>query len=146
MDYRINNEAIVACVIAQVVKRGPYDVPFVTGIVNLMMQKKYRKKVLVASGDDANELITIFGHLDGNLLGVVINSMTMLIEGECIHREDGNLALTESGLKMCQEMNDMKSDQLSEILTDMDRILFKYDRINKNRLYQQLWIANEFLH
>ena len=55
MDYRINNEAIVGCVIAQVVKHGPYEVPFVTGMVNLLMQDKLRRKVLATPGDRVQE-------------------------------------------------------------------------------------------
>lgn len=141
MDYRINNEAIVACVIAQVVKRGPYDIPFVTGVVNLLMRKKYRKKALTTSGDNVKELTMIFGQLDGSLLGAILNSMTMLLEGGCLQKVDGKLALTDAGQKLCQEMNGGKSKMLNDVLTDLDQILFKFECINLNSLYQQFWIA-----
>ncbi len=141
MDYRINNEAIIACGIAQVVKRGSYDIPFVIGMVNLLMQKKYRKKALETSGDKAKDLMMIFGQLDGSLLGVIINSMTMLIEGKCLQKESGKLLLTEAGLELCQEMNDNRSKMLSEILTDMNQIIFNYESIDMKSLYQQFWIA-----
>lgn len=141
MDYRINNEALVACVIAQVVKRGPYDIPFVTGVVNLLMQKKYRKKALTTSGDNVKELTMIFGQLDGSLLGVILNSMTMLIEGGCLQKADGKLILTDSGQKLCQEMICGESKMLNDVLTDVDQILFKYDGIDLKKLYQQFWIA-----
>lgn len=142
MDYRINNEAIVACVIAQVVKRGPYDIPFVTGVVNLLMQKKYRKKALTTPGDNVKELTMFFGQLDGSLLGVIFNSMTMLLEGECLQKVDGKLALTETGRKLCQDMNNGNSKLLTDVLTDVDQILFKYECIDLNSLYQQFWIAS----
>ena len=100
MDYRINNEAITACVIAQVVKRGPYDIPFVIGMVNLLMQKKCRKKALETSEKNEKNLMMIFGQLDGSLLGVVVNSMAMLIEGGCLQKESGKLFLTEVGQKL----------------------------------------------
>ena len=141
MDYRINNEAIIACVIAQVVKRGSYDIPFVIGMANLLMQKKYRKKALEISGDNVRDLVMIFGQLDGSLLGVVINSITMLIEGGCLQKESGKLFLTEVGQKLCQEMNDNRSKMLSEILTDMNQIIFKYEDIDMRNFYQQFWIA-----
>lgn len=141
MDYRINNEAIIACVIAQVVKNGPYDIPFVIGVVNLLMQKKYRKKALETSKEDVKNLMMVFGQLDGNLLGVIINSMTMLIEGGCLQKESGKLFLTEVGQKLCQEMNDNRSKMLSEILTDMNQIIFYYESIDMKSLYQQFWIA-----
>lgn len=141
MDYRINNEAIIACVIVQVVKRGPYDIPFVIGMVNLLMQKKYRKKALETSKENVKNLMMIFGQLDGSLLGVVINSMTMLIEGRCLQKESGKLFLTEVGQKLCQEMNDNRSKMLSEILADMNQIIFNYESIEMKSLYQQFWIA-----
>ena len=141
MDYRINNEAIVACVIAQVVKRGPYDIPFVMGVVNLLMQKKYRKKALLTPGDKVNELTIIFGQLDGSLLGVILNSMTMLLEGECLQKVDGKLVLTDSGQELCQEMIGWESKMLNDVLNDMDQILFKYECVDLKKLYQQFWIA-----
>jgi hypothetical protein len=142
MDYRINNEAIVACVIAQVVKRGLYDIPFVVGVVNLLMQKKYRKKALVTTGDNVNELTVIFGQLDGCLLGVILNSMTMLLEGGCLKKAEGKLSLTDTGQKMCDEMNCGNSKMLNEVLVDLDQILFKYECIDLNSLYHQFWIAS----
>lgn len=141
MDYRINNEAITACVIAQVVKRGPYDIPFVVGMANLLMQKKCRKKALETSEENEKNLMMIFGQLDGSLLGVVVNSMTMLIEGGCLQKESGKLFLTEVGQKLCQEMNDNRSKMLSEILTDMNLIIFNYESIEMKSLYQHFWIA-----
>ena len=136
MDYRINNEAIVACVIAQVVKRGPYDIPIVVGAVNLLMRKKFRKKALTTSGDNVKELTMIFG-----LLGVILNSMTMLIEGGCMQKADGKLVLTDSGQKLCQEMIGGESKILNDVLNDMDQILFKYECVDLKKLYQQFWIA-----
>ena len=146
MDYRINNEAIVGCVIAQVVKRGPYLVPFVTGIVNLLMQDKLRRKILSTPGDRVQELGMLFGQLDGELLGVILNSMTMLIEGGCLERHDDTLSLTGTGIEMCKEMEVGKSRMLAQILKDIDNVLFKYDSIDKNALYEQMWIAYEVLY
>lgn len=142
MDYRINNEAIIACVIVQVVKRGPYEIPFVTGVVNLLMQKKYRKKALTTSGDNVKELTMIFGQLDGSLLGVILNSMTMLLEGGCLQKTDGKLVLTDSGQELCLEMDGGKSKMLNAVLTDLDQILFKFECVDLNSLYQQFWIAS----
>jgi len=146
MDYRINNEAIVSCVIAQVVKHAPYEVPFVTGIVNLLMQDKLRKRVLTTPGESVRELGMLFGQLDGELLGVIMNSMTMLIEGECLERNGDTLTLTGTGIELCEEMNDGKSKMLAETLKDIDNVLFKYDGIDKNALYEQMWIAYGVLH
>lgn len=141
MDYRINNEAIVGCVIAQVVKRGPYEVPFVIGITNLLLQKKLRDIVRKTSADNVDELGLLYGQLDGDLLGVMMNSLTMLIEGGCIERKEGNLLIAESGLQLCDDMLEGKSKLLAAVLKDMDVVLFKYDGIDKRRLYDKMWIA-----
>ena len=136
----------MGCVIAQVVRRGPCEVPFVTGILNLLMQDKLRKKVLSMPEDRVKELGMLFGQLDGDLLGVIMNSMTMLIEGGCLERRGDTMTLTDRGVEMCEEMNTGKSKMLGTILKDIDDVLLKYDRIDKNTLYEQMWIAYEVLY
>ena len=143
MDYRINNEAIVGCVITQVVRRGPYEVPFVIGMVNMLMQDKLRKRVLTTHGDKVKDLGILFGQLHGDLLSVIMNSLTMMIEGGCLKRHDNMVMLTDAGLELCKEMNDGKSKMLMRILKDIDNALFKYDSIDAKVLYEQMWIAYE---
>lgn len=141
MDYRINNEAIVSCVIVRVAERGPYEVPFVTGIVNVLMSPKLRKKAYKTDASNIKELSAIFGQIDGNLLGVIVNSMTLLLEGECLQNAEDKLEITETGKLLCQDMEDGKCKILREVLRDMDEILFKFDSIDKTKLYDQMWIA-----
>ena len=108
---------------------------------NLLMRKKFRKKALTTSGDNVKELTMIFGQLDGSLLGVILNSMTMLIEGGCMQKADGKLVLTDSGQELCQKMIGGESKMLNDVLNDMDQILFKYECVDLKKLYQQFWIA-----
>ena len=54
MDYRLNNEAIVACVAAQVVKHGCRQLPAVVVITNLLMRDQERKKTI--GEQDANNV------------------------------------------------------------------------------------------
>lgn len=141
MDYRINNEAIVGCVIARVVAHGPYEVPFVTGMVNLLMLPRLRKKALKTDASNIKELSAIYGEIDGDLLCVIMNSMTLLLEGGCLQNTENKLVITETGRQLCQDMTDGKSGMLIAILKDIDGILFKYDSIAMKRLYEQMWIA-----
>lgn len=141
MDYRINNEAIVGCVIARVTERGSYEVPFVTGIVNLLMLPRLRKKALKTDASNIKDLSTIFGQIDGNLLGVIMNSMTLLLEGGCLQNANNKLVITETGKRLCQDLKDGQCKLLQEVLRDMDEILFKFDSIDKTKLYEQMWIA-----
>ena len=141
MDYRINNEAIVGCVIARVVAHGPYEVPFVTGMVNLLMLPRLRKKALKTDASNIKELSAIFGQIDGDLLGVIMNSMTLLLEGGCLQNAENKLVITETGKHLCQEMEDGQCIMLREVLRDTDEILFKLGSIDMTKLYEQMWIA-----
>lgn len=141
MDYRINNEALVGCVIMQLMRRGPYEVPFVVGMVNLLLQKKLKNKVLNTGADNVEMLGMLFGQIDGDLLDVIINSLTMLIEGRCLKRQDSKLQITDSGQHFCEDMGNGKSKILSDILKGSDEVLFKYDSIDKSLLYNKMWIA-----
>lgn len=141
MDYRINNEAIVGCVIARVAERGPYEVPFVTGMVNVLMLPRLRKKAYKTDASNIKELSAIFGQIDGDLLGVIMNSMTLLLEGGCLKNAEGKLEITETGKQLCQDMEDDKCKIMREVLRDMDEILFKFESIDMTKLYEQMWIA-----
>ena len=140
MDYRINNEALVGSVIMQVVRRGPYEIPFVTGIVNLLMQANLRKKAMKTLANDTKTLMAIFGRLNGDLLGIIVNSMAMLTEGGCLRRKDNQLEVTENGLRLCEEIERIKCELQTEITTDMNEIIFKYECIDLSCLYKQMWI------
>lgn len=140
MDYRINNEALVGSVIMQVAKRGPYEVPFVTGIVNLLMQEKLRKKAMETPANNVKELIAVFGQINGDLLGVIVNSMTMLTEGGCLSRKGNQLEVTENGLQLCGEIEDGNCEMLKKVLLDINEIIFKYECIDRRSLYRQMWI------
>ena len=141
MDYRINNEAIVGCVIARVAERGPYEVPFVTGIVNLLMLPSLRKKALRTDASNIKELSTIFGQIEGELLGVIMNSMTLLLEGGCLQNVKNKLVITETGKRLCHDVDDGQCKLLREVLSVIDEILFKFDSIDMTKLYEQMWIA-----
>ncbi len=140
MDYRINNEALVGSLIMQVARRGPYEIPFVTGIVNLLMQANLRKKAMRTPANDTKTLMAIFGQLNGDLLCIVINSMTMLTEGGCLRKNGNELEVTENGLHLCGEIERGDCELLEEVLSDINEIVFKYECIDSNSLYHQMWI------
>ena len=140
MDYRVNNEALVGSVIMQVVRKGPCEVPFVTGMVNLLMQANLRKKAMQTPANDTKTLMAIYGQLNGDLLGVIVNSMTMLTEGGCLRRNGNQLEVTENGLRLCEEIERGDCELLTEVLSDINEIFFKYESIDTDMLYHQMWI------
>ena len=124
MDYRVNNEALVGSVIMQVVRKGPCEVPFLTGMVNLLMQANLRKKAMQTPANDT----------------IIVNSMTILTEGGCLRRNGNQLEVTENGLRLCEEIERGDCELLTEVLSDINEIFFKYESIDTDVLYHQMWI------
>lgn len=139
MDYRINNEAIAACVAAQLVRTGCKSLSTVVGLTNLLMHEKECKRLL--STDNEKEIATITGQLDGGLLTIIMNSLVMMIQGGCMTFGEGNLSLTQSGISMCEQMKDRRSKMLSNILKDMPAIIEKTVRMKESMFDQRYVIA-----
>ena len=139
MDYRINNEAVAACVAAQLVRNRCRSLSTVVGLTNLLMHEKERKRLL--STDNEKEITTITGQLDGGLLTIIMNSLVMMIQGGCMTFGEGDLSLTQSGISMCEQMNDRQSKMLSNILKDMPAIMEKTVRMKESMFDQRYVIA-----
>jgi len=139
MDYRINNEALVACTVAQVVHHGCTSLPVVVGVTNLLLQERLRRKALKAEGYD--ELARIVGQLDGGLLTIIMNSLVMMIQGGCLTYHDNRLGLTDQGLKMCDEMADGKSKILTKTIGFIPKVLKKIEPVQPEALFNRYLIA-----
>ena len=139
MDYKINNEAVAACVAAQLVRNGCKSLSTVVGLTNLLMHEKERKRLL--STDNEKDIATITGQLDGGLLTIIMNSLVMMIQGGCMSFEEGVLTLTQSGMSLCEQMKDNRSEMLSVILKDLPAIMEKTMRMKEGLLNQRYVIA-----
>lgn len=136
MDYRLNNEAIVACVAAQVVKHGCNQLPAVVVTTNLMMHNQKRATLL--SEHDEKELAAIVNQVDGGLLTIIMNSLVLMIKGGCMKFAENKLSLTASGHQMCEQMQDGRSDILNVILKDLPvvmEIMEKMEDVIKDKRY-----------
>lgn len=127
MDYRINNEALVACVAAQVVKNGNHKLSAVVGMTNLLMHDKERKHML--SSDNVEEMASIIGQLDGGLLTIIMNSIVMMIQGGCVTFGEDVLMLTDSGMSLCEQMEDRRSRTLGTIMDDIPAVMRKMNEL-----------------
>jgi len=139
MDYRLNNEALTACVLAQVVRNGWADLTEAVGMTNLLIQPSLRKKAMMS--DKEGELCRLFGQIDGGMLTIIMNSIVMLKEGGCIERDGCNLKLTAQGVALCQTISDGRSKVLADIVESLPLTLERYANIEKEKLYNQLHIA-----
>lgn len=136
MDYKINNEAVTACVVAQVVQNGCNRLSAVVGMTNLLMHEKERSKIL--STNNVKEITTIMGQLDGGLLTIIMNSLVMMIQGGCMTFGEGVLMLTQSGKNMCEQMKDGRCRMLSLIMKDMPVVIDKM--VNMKELLNQKYV------
>lgn len=125
MDYRINNEALVACTIVQVIKHGCKELPKVLGITNLLLQKSQKE----------------YGMLDGGLLTIMMNSLVMLIQGGCVVYKGDVFKLTENGNALSESMKDERSRILTKITNEIPAVMAKYRDIISNELYNGLYIV-----
>ena len=139
MDYRLNNEAIVACVAAQVVRRGCYKLPLVVAITNLLMHDSERKKVTKTV--TVNDLTSVVNKIDGGLLTIIMNSLVMLIQGGCMTFGEEALLLTPAGMRLCEHMKDGRSKMLSEILRDLPMVIENTEKMEEGLLDQRYVIA-----
>lgn len=127
MDYRLNNEAIVACVAAQVVNYGCRQLPAVVVTTNLMMHNQER--AILMSEHDEKKLAAIVNQVDGGLLTIIMNSLVLMIKGGCMKFADGELSLTVSGNQMCEQMQDGRSGMLCDILKDLPAVVRKMEKM-----------------
>ena len=130
----------MACVAAQVVRHGWQKLSVVVAVTNLLMHDTERKKVKGLT--DAQRISMIVNQIDGGLLTIIMNSLVMLMKGGCMTFENGELALTEAGLNMCEQMKDGRSNMLVSIMNDMPDVLVKIGAVegeimDNELLYQE---------
>lgn len=129
----------MACVAAQVVRHGCQKLSVVVAVTNLLMHDTERKKVKGLT--DAKRISMIVNQIDGGLLTIIMNSLVMLMKGGCMTFENGELALTEAGLNMCEQMKDGRSNMLVSIMNDMPDVLLKIGAVEGEIMDKRYVIA-----
>lgn len=125
MDYRLNNEAIVACVAAQVVNHGCKKLSSVVQLTALLMVDSTRNKAKLA--EKAEIISDAMRMMDGGLLTIIMNSIILLMKGGCMSFANDELNLTQSGMAMCKQMRDERSEMLDGIVKDIPAIIDKIE-------------------
>lgn len=129
----------MACVAAQVVRHGCKKLSVVVAVTNLLMHDTERKKVKGLT--DTQRISMIVNQIDGGLLTIIMNSLVMLMKGGCMTFENGELALTEAGLNMCEQMKDGRSNMLVSIMNDMPDVLVKIGAVEGEIMDKRYVIA-----
>lgn len=129
----------MACVAAQVVRHGCKKLSVVVAVTNLLMHDTERKKVKGLT--DTQRISMIVNQIDGGLLTIIMNSLVMLMKGGCMTFENGELALTEAGLNICEQMKDGRSNMLVSIMNDMPDVLVKIGAVEGEIMDKRYVIA-----
>ena len=128
MDYRINNEAIISCVIAQVLKRESCDSLRLSLLVPLLMENKTVNNT---------ELTLVYKEY----LPIVVNSIIILVQGNIVKNRAGIISLTDKGNEFCNGMlNYSSSYRLRTIISEIDTCLEEAQKFSTIELYQKLKI------
>lgn len=105
MDYRLNNEALIACIITEILYRKSVD----------MLQLSIAVTYLINESNDR-----CFGDKYKECLPVVMNAALILKESECIEVSNGIIVLTDSGVGLHDCFSNGMSKRFAEIISRLD--------------------------
>jgi len=125
MDYRINNEAIISCVIAQILRRGAHEPLQLSLLIPLLME----------NATINNTILTLTYK---EYLPIVVNSIVILEQEGLVKAENDTVSLTDEGNTLCQRMIDNPlSHRLEKIISKIDNLLLETQKYTTNELYQK---------
>lgn len=126
MDYRINNEAIISCVIAQVLKRESCDSLRLSLLIPLLMENKTVNNT---------DLTLVYKEY----LPIVVNSIIILTQGNIIRNGGGIISLTDKGNEFCNGMlNHSCSYRLRAIISEIDTCLEETQKFSTVELISKI--------
>lgn len=150
MDYRLNNEGLIACLIAQVVFRNKTKINNLAQIslmIALLLNDKTRKKLgLYARLIDLNDLTDSMSNVTLNilykeLLPVIVNSTVLLMQSGILSLDACSLHLTEKGVAFCNDMNnDFMGQRYQKIIQQVDHVITLHENFSLYELYNKFQI------
>lgn len=105
MDYRLNNEALVACVIIEILNRKSVD----------MLQLSIVVAYLISDNQDR-----CFGDKYKDCLPVVLNAALILKECGCIAVNEGMIVLLQEGVELKRQFTNSESRRLTKLINKLN--------------------------
>lgn len=105
MDYRLNNEALVACIIIEILSRKFVD----------MLQLSIVVTYLISNNKDR-----CFGDKYKDCLPVVLNAALILKESGCIAVNEGVIVLLQEGVELKRQFTNSESRRLTKIISKLN--------------------------
>lgn len=105
MDYRLNNEALVACIIIEILSRKSVDMLKLSIIVTFLI---------------SNNKDRCFGDKYKDCLPVVLNAALILKESGCIAVNEGVIVLLQEGVELKRQFTNSESRRLTKIISKLN--------------------------
>lgn len=105
MDYRLNNEALVACLIVEILSRKSVDMLKLSIVVTYLI---------------SNNKDRCFGDKYKDCLPVVLNAALILKESGCIAVNEGVIVLLQEGVGLKRQFTNSESRRLTKIISKLN--------------------------
>lgn len=105
MDYRLNNEALVACIIVEILCRKPVDMLHLSIVITYLI-----------SGNKER----CFGERYKDYLPVILNASLILKESGCIRVNNGIIELLNEGVELRKHFSNLASRRFAAVITKLN--------------------------
>lgn len=142
MDYRLNNEALIACCISPLIERRSLTVAQITLILTIILNDSVRHHILTASkGEIDNREFNKISLDYHELLPYIMNSLVLLIQSRCISIEQDVIKKLQRNSHLSEVISNNSNGRLKRILNDMESISNHICSFEISTLYKNLNIS-----
>lgn len=142
MDYRLNNEALIACCISPLIERKSLTVAQITLVLTILLNDSMRRIILttpriVIDNKKFNKISLSYQEL----LPYIMNSLVLLIQSGCIIIEKDAIKKLPLNSHLSEVIEDRSVGRLRDILNDMEAVLDRICSYEISTLYKELNIS-----
>lgn len=142
MDYRLNNEALIACCISLLIERRSLTVAQITLLLTILLNDGVRRFILTTPriGYD-NKNFNKISLSYQELLPYIMNSLVLLGQSGCINIEKDAIKKLPLNSRLSADIEDRSAGRLRRILNDLEAVLNWICSYEISKLYKELNIS-----
>lgn len=142
MDYRLNNEAFIACCISPLIEKRSLTVAQITLILTILLNDSVRHLILSTyrNGIDYKKYSKISLSYK-ELLPYIMNSLILLVQGGCIEIKEGMIKKLPSNSHLSSVIESRSEGRLKRILNDIEAVLDYIHSYEIATLYKEFNIS-----
>lgn len=139
MDYRLNNEALIACCISPLIERKSLTVAQITLILTILLNDSVRHHILTTPeiGID-NKKYSKISLSYQELMPYIMNSLVLLIQSGCIAIEGDSIKKLPPNYHLSGVIKVSSDGRLKHILDDMEAAMDYICSHEISALYKEL--------